>query len=65
MKPSWSRTALGWLNHHQLQLGGTESPSFIGNGVKPCNAESSREAWLPQKIQLLLLDADWQCQVSK
>lgn len=56
---------MGWLNHHQLQLGGTETPSFIGNGVKPCNAESSREAWLPQKIQLLLLDADWQCQVSK
>lgn len=65
VKPSWSRTALGWLNHRQLQLGGTETPSFTGNGVKPCNTESSREAWLPQKIQLLLLDADWQCQVSK
>lgn len=65
VKPWWSRTAFGWLNHHRGQLGGTESPSFTGNGVKLCHTESSRETWLPQKIQLLLLDADWECQLSK
>lgn len=48
VKPWWSRTALGWLKHHQQQLGGTESPGFIGNVVKLCNTVIQRDLSAPE-----------------